>query len=187
MVNLFGIIPYAGINLALYETLKDAYLLRMIEIKKRKLKRTNDTNNKTQNSDTQLDVKRPPAFILLSIGTFSSSCGQIAVYPLALVRTKLQVLDYCTLSHIGIIILQFNLLRSTKIKRTFVIGSSWNGQYWVACSCGTNTCNRIDETHCSDGRLFGTLPWNYLKLLQVRSYLELIYLRVFCNNILYNH
>ena len=100
MVNLFGIIPYAGINLALYETLKDAYLLRMIEIKKRKLKRTNDTNKMTQNSDTQLDVKRPPAFILLSIGTFSSSCGQIAVYPLALVRTKLQVLNFCTLTDI---------------------------------------------------------------------------------------
>ena len=100
VVNLFGIIPYAGINLALYETLKDAYLLRMIEIKKRKLKRTNDTNSMTQNSDTQLDVKRPPAFILLSIGTFSSSCGQIAVYPLALVRTKLQVLNFCTLTDI---------------------------------------------------------------------------------------
>ena len=100
MVNLFGIIPYAGINLALYETLKDAYLLRMIEIKKRKLKRTNDTNSTTQNSDTHLDVKRPPAFILLSIGTFSSSCGQIAVYPLALVRTKLQVLNFCTITDI---------------------------------------------------------------------------------------
>ena len=89
VVNLFGIIPYAGINLALYETLKDAYLLHMLEKKKRKLK---NSNNKTETGDTQLDVKRPPAFILLSIGTFSSSCGQIAVYPLALVRTKLQVL-----------------------------------------------------------------------------------------------
>ena len=100
VVNLFGIIPYAGINLALYETLKDAYLLRMIEKKKRKLKRTTESSNKTPNGDTQLDVKRPPAFILLSIGTFSSSCGQIAVYPLALVRTKLQVLSFRKLNDI---------------------------------------------------------------------------------------
>ena len=94
IVNLFGIIPYAGINLALYETLKDAYLIRMIEKKKRKLKREDESHNKTETGDIQLDVKRPPALILLSIGTFSSSCGQVAVYPLALVRTKLQVLKF---------------------------------------------------------------------------------------------
>ena len=32
----------------------------------------------------------PPAFTLLACGTFSSCCGQVAAYPLALVRTKLQ-------------------------------------------------------------------------------------------------
>ena len=32
----------------------------------------------------------PPAFSLLACGTFSSCCGQVAAYPLALVRTKLQ-------------------------------------------------------------------------------------------------
>ena len=73
VVNLFGILPYAGINLALYETLKDAYLLHQLE--KNRIRKT----------------KRPPAIILLTIGTLSSSCGQIVVYPLALVRTKLQV------------------------------------------------------------------------------------------------
>ena len=97
VVNLFGIIPYAGINLALYETLKDAYLLHMIEKKKRKLKKQNDSMNKTDAGDTQLDVKRPPTLILLSIGTFSSSIGQVAVYPLALIRTKLQVLHFNTI------------------------------------------------------------------------------------------
>ena len=31
-----------------------------------------------------------PTFTLLASGTFSSCCGQVAAYPLALVRTKLQ-------------------------------------------------------------------------------------------------
>ena len=68
----------------------------MMEKKKRRLKKQNDSINKTEAGDTQLDVKRPPALILLSIGTFSSSIGQVAVYPLALIRTKLQVLHFNT-------------------------------------------------------------------------------------------
>ena len=38
VVNLFGILPYAGINLALYETLKDVYLLHQLE--KNKVRKT---------------------------------------------------------------------------------------------------------------------------------------------------
>jgi len=65
--NLFGIIPYAGIDLAVYETLKQKLL--------------------KQYSKNQ---EQPSALLLLSCGTFSSCCGQLAAYPLALVRTKLQ-------------------------------------------------------------------------------------------------
>jgi len=65
--NLLGILPYAGIDLAVYETLKRRYL--------------------QQNSS---EGTSPPAFFLLSCGTFSSCCGQVAAYPLALIRTKLQ-------------------------------------------------------------------------------------------------
>ena len=65
--NLFGIIPYAGIDLAVYETLKRHFLERYA--------RANEP---------------PNALLLLSCGTFSSCCGQLAAYPLALVRTKLQ-------------------------------------------------------------------------------------------------
>jgi len=64
--NLLGILPYAGIDLAVYETLK------------RKASKT------TQNSSV---------FVLLTCGTISSACGQMASYPLALVRTKLQASD----------------------------------------------------------------------------------------------
>jgi len=65
--NLFGIIPYAGIDLAVYETLKGHFLRKSVE----------------QNDN-------PSAVLLLGCGTFSSCCGQLAAYPLALVRTKLQ-------------------------------------------------------------------------------------------------
>ena len=64
--NLLGIVPYAGIDLTVYETLKKKYLLQ-----------TNGGGS-------------VPALSLLLFGTFSSCCGQLAAYPLALVRTKLQ-------------------------------------------------------------------------------------------------
>ncbi|CAD5122902.1 unnamed protein product [Dimorphilus gyrociliatus] len=63
--NLIGIIPYAGIDLAVYETLKRLYM------------------RKTRNQD-------PGIIVLLSCGMLSSTCGQLASYPLALVRTRLQ-------------------------------------------------------------------------------------------------
>ena len=66
--NLLGILPYAGIDLAVYETLKQKYLSRY----------------------GAKGDQVPPAFTLLACGTFSSCCGQVAAYPLALVRTKLQ-------------------------------------------------------------------------------------------------
>lgn len=66
MPNLLGIIPYAGIDLAIYETLKSLYVKR----------------NPT--------LKEPGVLALLACGTCSSTCGQLASYPLALVRTRLQ-------------------------------------------------------------------------------------------------
>ncbi|KMQ93475.1 calcium-binding mitochondrial carrier protein s -2 isoform x1, partial [Lasius niger] len=64
--NLIGILPYAGIDLAVYETLKNNYL------------RTHDKK------------EQPPFWILLLCGTTSSTAGQVCSYPLALVRTRLQ-------------------------------------------------------------------------------------------------
>ncbi|XP_076225207.1 short Calcium-binding Mitochondrial Carrier isoform X2 [Nomia melanderi] len=64
--NLIGILPYAGIDLAVYETLKNRYLR---------------THNKNE---------QPPFWILLLCGTASSTAGQVCSYPLALVRTRLQ-------------------------------------------------------------------------------------------------
>ncbi|KAM3867786.1 calcium-binding mitochondrial carrier protein SCaMC-2-A [Diretmus argenteus] len=65
--NMLGIIPYAGIDLAVYETLKNHWLQEY----------------GTNSSD-------PGVFVLLGCGTVSSTCGQLASYPLALVRTRMQ-------------------------------------------------------------------------------------------------
>lgn len=64
--NLMGIIPYAGIDLAVYETMKKRYIQKHPE------------------------EKKPRMYVLLGCGALSSSCGQLASYPLALVRTRLQ-------------------------------------------------------------------------------------------------
>lgn len=61
-----GIIPYAGIDLATYETLKKKYL--------------------SQHGED----KAPQIWLLLACGTVSSTLGQLCSYPLALVRTRMQ-------------------------------------------------------------------------------------------------
>ncbi|XP_068605016.1 mitochondrial adenyl nucleotide antiporter SLC25A24-like [Brachionichthys hirsutus] len=65
--NLVGIIPYAGIDLAVYESLKNAWL-----------------------SYHAKDSANPGVLVLVGCGTVSSTCGQLASYPLALVRTRMQ-------------------------------------------------------------------------------------------------
>uniref|UniRef100_A0A8P4K5M2 EF-hand domain-containing protein n=1 Tax=Dicentrarchus labrax TaxID=13489 RepID=A0A8P4K5M2_DICLA len=65
--NLVGIIPYAGIDLAVYESLKNAWL-----------------------SYHAKDSANPGVLVLVACGTISSTCGQLASYPLALVRTRMQ-------------------------------------------------------------------------------------------------
>ncbi|XP_036389413.1 calcium-binding mitochondrial carrier protein SCaMC-3-like isoform X2 [Megalops cyprinoides] len=66
--NVLGIIPYAGIDLAVYETLKNAWLQQ-------------------HSTDSSAD---PGVMVLVSCGTLSSTCGQLASYPLALIRTRMQ-------------------------------------------------------------------------------------------------
>ncbi|XP_078114570.1 mitochondrial adenyl nucleotide antiporter SLC25A24 [Sander vitreus] len=65
--NLIGIIPYAGIDLAVYESLKNLWLSRYAK-----------------------DSANPGVVVLLGCGTLSSTCGQLASYPLALIRTRMQ-------------------------------------------------------------------------------------------------
>ncbi|XP_029074658.1 calcium-binding mitochondrial carrier protein SCaMC-3 isoform X5 [Monodon monoceros] len=94
--NVLGIIPYAGIDLAVYEvcetweqakmSFKDAHppqnvgqtRLHLQTLKNRWLQQYSH------------DSADPGILVLLACGTISSTCGQIASYPLALVRTRMQ-------------------------------------------------------------------------------------------------
>lgn len=70
--NLLGIIPYAGIDLAVYETLKRHYI--------------SSTNGQ----------EIPQFWVPLACGSTSSTIAQVVSYPLALVRTKLQAMKIKT-------------------------------------------------------------------------------------------
>lgn len=71
-VNILGVIPYAGIDLALYETLKK-YL------------------------NSERTDKHPNNLTLLVCGAISSALGQIITYPCSLIRTRLQTQGECRL------------------------------------------------------------------------------------------
>uniref|UniRef100_A0A1A8AKH7 Solute carrier family 25, member 41 n=1 Tax=Nothobranchius furzeri TaxID=105023 RepID=A0A1A8AKH7_NOTFU len=64
--NMLSIVPYAGIDLAVYETLKFAWLNR------------------------NRGIGDPGVMVLVGCGAASSTCGQLASYPLALIRTRMQ-------------------------------------------------------------------------------------------------
>ncbi|XP_043819933.1 calcium-binding mitochondrial carrier protein SCaMC-1-like [Dromiciops gliroides] len=65
--NTLGIIPYAGIDLAVFELLKNFWLRHYSR-----------------------DSVNPGILLLLSCATLSSTCGQLASYPFTLVRTRMQ-------------------------------------------------------------------------------------------------
>ncbi|CAG8440874.1 8052_t:CDS:2 [Acaulospora morrowiae] len=70
--SLIGVFPYAAVDMSIYETLKLGYLKRV----KMQLKGE--------------DPIVPNALVSLSCGMVSGSVGAIIVYPLSLVRTRLQ-------------------------------------------------------------------------------------------------
>ncbi|VEL10258.1 unnamed protein product [Protopolystoma xenopodis] len=83
--NLLGILPYAGVDMALYETFKHLATNwnQPLSVKAESVGRTGDSGS------TKLPLV-PPVVISLCSGALSSVCGQVATYPLALVKTKLQ-------------------------------------------------------------------------------------------------
>ena len=62
--SVLGIMPYAAIDLTIYNILRDMYVKKV--------------------------GKEPTVYALLGCGAFSSICGQVVSYPFALVRTRLQ-------------------------------------------------------------------------------------------------
>ncbi|VFV31559.1 calcium-binding mitochondrial [Lynx pardinus] len=67
--NMLGIIPYACTDLAVYETLRCFWL------------------------KSGRDMENPSGLVSLSSVTLSTTCGQMASYPLTLVRTRMQAQD----------------------------------------------------------------------------------------------
>ncbi|KAJ3297585.1 hypothetical protein HK104_000325 [Borealophlyctis nickersoniae] len=76
--SLVGIMPYAGIDLAVFETLKLAY-------QKYLRSRTSATD-----APGVKDADQPSMGAVLGIGMISGACGATLMYPLSVVRTRLQ-------------------------------------------------------------------------------------------------
>ncbi|KAF9938425.1 hypothetical protein BGZ67_000196 [Mortierella alpina] len=76
--SLVGIFPYAAIDLSVFETLKFGYM------------RWKAGLNEGDAGSEEKSLERPSVFVLLACGTISGSVGATSVYPLSLVRTRLQ-------------------------------------------------------------------------------------------------
>ncbi|OQR78695.1 calcium-binding mitochondrial carrier protein SCaMC-2-like [Tropilaelaps mercedesae] len=91
MPNLVGIFPYAGLDLAIYEGLKNWYIKK---------------------HDGKNDNKRPSLLVIVGIPLVSSSCGQAASYPLTLVRTRLQAATTTQVPKVSFINMLWNILQT---------------------------------------------------------------------------
>ncbi|KAF9085679.1 hypothetical protein BGX23_009456, partial [Mortierella sp. AD031] len=76
--SLVGIFPYAAIDLSVFETLKFGYMRWKAGV------------HEGDEGSEEKALDRPSVFVLLACGTISGSVGATSVYPLSLVRTRLQ-------------------------------------------------------------------------------------------------
>ena len=78
--SIAGIIPYAGVDLAVYNAIKD------VRAKERR---------REQRRGCQFQQTEPPALEILATGSLSSVCGQVVAYPMQVMRTQLQSQGQC--------------------------------------------------------------------------------------------
>jgi len=76
-----GVIPYSGVDLAIYETLKSIYTNFQIQ----KAKSVEEAELPCSNGPPSMSMMVP-----LACGALSSTIAQVCSYPLALIRTRLQ-------------------------------------------------------------------------------------------------
>ncbi|KAJ1337062.1 hypothetical protein BSLG_006822 [Batrachochytrium salamandrivorans] len=100
---LVGIVPYAGIDLAVFETLKQSYI---------SWSRAQNYQDFPIGSTPHLSTP-----IILLFGMMSGTCGAVLVYPLSLVRTRLQAQG--TPSHPTFYKNSFDVIRKTVAKEGF--------------------------------------------------------------------
>jgi len=72
---LCGIVPAVGIDMAIYNTLKDEYRAHLLRESKKR--------------GTVTELSEPSVMVSLSCGAISSVCGAVASYPLVVTRTRL--------------------------------------------------------------------------------------------------
>ncbi|CAL8104123.1 unnamed protein product [Calicophoron daubneyi] len=77
-VNLLGIVPYAGTELAMYERCKAAYTMRFM---------SGENTNPSFDGGYKIT---PPVYVIPVLAAFSSACGIMVTYPASLIRAKLQ-------------------------------------------------------------------------------------------------
>lgn len=89
--NLIGILPYAGIDLCIYEVCVFKSLCSLcVKIKTIIVVTIFQTLRNYWVKNHSPDSDKPSVPLLLACGATSSTCGQLASYPLALIRTKMQ-------------------------------------------------------------------------------------------------
>lgn len=95
--NMLGIIPYAGIDLAVYEVSAATFSFSSSSsstatppISVLTCLSCDDPQTLKNSYLQQYGASDAGVLVLLACGTVSSTCGQLASYPLALVRTRMQ-------------------------------------------------------------------------------------------------
>ena len=95
-----------------------------------RLNRLNFTSQTLKNSYLNYHKNEsadPGVFVLLACGTASSTCGQLASYPLSLVRTKLQAQGKGTTASVYLVLFfTYNLIRSSKYVQSYEAFTSLN-------------------------------------------------------------
>ena len=70
--SLIGIIPYAGFDLALFETLRVSYMSYV----------------RAQSAHGEMVMDRPPISVILAFGMISGTIAASLLYPLAVIKTR---------------------------------------------------------------------------------------------------
>ncbi|KAL2915630.1 hypothetical protein HK105_204815 [Polyrhizophydium stewartii] len=100
---LIGIVPYAGVDLAVFETLKQSYVAW-----------NRSRADAASNGAEPTHLSTP---LILMFGMTSGTCGAVLVYPLSLVRTRLQAQG--TPSHPTFYRNSFEVVQKTFVKEGF--------------------------------------------------------------------
>lgn len=103
--NMLSIVPYAGIDLAVYEVRETwkhaAFILRLLSLYVL-LTPSIPQTLKFAWLNRNRGLADPGVTVLVGCGAISSTCGQLASYPLALIRTRMQAQGQNNCGHANI-------------------------------------------------------------------------------------